>query len=200
MVVDPDEPSLGRIAAELNTRYGDHYTVLTEHTGRGAVRRLEELADSGGEVALILAEQWLPDITGTELLAQAHALHPSARRGLLIEWGDRSALPEMKQAWSLGRIDYFLGKPVSVPDERFHRGVTEFLDEWWTARGTGFELIRVIGEERSTRCHEIRDILSRLDMPCGFYPAESAEGQAALAQADAAGGPLPVVVLRDGQA
>ena len=41
----------------------------------------------GGEVALVLAEQWMPDTTGAELLARVRGLHPTAQRSLLIEWG-----------------------------------------------------------------------------------------------------------------
>jgi hypothetical protein len=36
---------------------------------------------------------------------------------------------------ALGHIDYYVPKPVYAPDERFHRTITEFLDEWWRLRG-----------------------------------------------------------------
>ena len=147
--MDGDETHRGRIVEELQSRYGIHYTILAEGSAKAALRCLGQLATAGDDVALVLAEHWLPDFTGTELLARVRELHPRARRGLLIEWGERTALPAAKQAWALGRIDYFVGKPVTSPDERFHRAVTEFLDEWWTARGTGFELVRVIGDQLS---------------------------------------------------
>jgi hypothetical protein len=38
----------------------------------------------------VLADQWLPEATGTEFLARARQLHPAARRVLLITWGDQA--------------------------------------------------------------------------------------------------------------
>jgi thioredoxin reductase (NADPH) len=96
---------------------------------------------------------------------------------LLIQWGDRSTAAPILRASALGHIDYYLPKPVYAPDERFHRTVTEFLDEWWPLRGQWFEVIRVVGQERSARSHEIRDVLHRNALPVGFYAADSTEGR-----------------------
>ena len=109
-------------------------------------------------------------------------------RGLLINWGDdRSRERPIMNAVVLGYVDYYLAKPVHSPDERFHRGVTEFLDEWWRLRGGWFEMVRVIGADRSARSHEVRDLLTRNDIPYGFYTSDSEEGRDALAGAGAAG-------------
>ena len=40
---------------------------------------------------LVLADQWMPGQTGAEFLAQVRDLYPTARRVLLIAWGDQSA-------------------------------------------------------------------------------------------------------------
>ena len=138
-------------------------------------------------------------MTGAQFLVAAHEIHRGARRGLLINWGeDRSAPQPIMQACALGHADYYLAKPVHSPDERFHRSVTEFLDEWWRLRGGGFEMVSVIGDERSARSHEIRDLLSRNDIPYGFYASESNEGRAALARVGASGERRPVIISFDG--
>ncbi len=85
------------------------------------------------------------------------------------------------------------------PDERFHRGVTEFLDEWWRLRGGWFEMVRVVGDDRSARSHEVRDLLSRNDIPYGFYASDSPEGRDVLAAAGVGADRLPVIVLSDGR-
>jgi thioredoxin reductase (NADPH) len=150
-------------------------------------------------VALILADQWMPDMSGVELLAAAHRIVRTARRGLLIQWGDRSTAGPILRASALGHIDYYVPKPVYAPDERFHRTVTEFLDDWWRLRGQWFEVVRVVGDKRSARSLEIRDILHRNALPLGFYAADSTEGQAILKEVGAIGAQLPVVVLYNGR-
>jgi thioredoxin reductase (NADPH) len=49
-----------------------------------------DLKAAGEEVALILADQWMPDISGGEFLARASQLFPTAKRAVLVEWGDRT--------------------------------------------------------------------------------------------------------------
>jgi hypothetical protein len=103
--------------------------------------------------------------------------------------------PAILQPAALGRIDHYVAKPVFAPDERFHRAITEFLDEWWRVRGQWFEVFRIVGDERSTRSHELRD-LYRNGLPFGFYPVKSDRGRAVLEEVGAAEAPLPVVVPR----
>jgi thioredoxin reductase (NADPH) len=136
-------------------------------------------------------------MSGVELLAAAHRINRTARRGLLIQWGDRSTAGPILRASALGHIDYYLPKPVYVPDERFHRTVTEFLDEWWRLRGRWLEVVRVVGEERSARSHEIRDVLHRNALPVGFYSADSTQGRQ-FSRRLVVGAQLPVVIPFNG--
>jgi thioredoxin reductase (NADPH) len=82
-------------------------------------------------VPLVLADQWMPGRTGAQFLARVRDLYPTARRGLLISWGDQSAMAAIVEAAALGQIDFYLPKPVWSPDEQFHRRITESLGEWW---------------------------------------------------------------------
>ncbi|HEX5614983.1 MAG TPA: FAD-dependent oxidoreductase [Acidimicrobiia bacterium] len=199
LVVDDDATSRELVGRELATRYSADYSVLVEESAVVALQRLRELADAGVEVAVILADQWMPEMTGPEFLVAAHQIHRGARRGLLINWGeDRSAPGPIMRACALRQADYYLAKPVHAPDERFHRSMTEHLDEWWRLRGGGFEMVRVIGDERSARAHEIRDVLSRNDIPYGFYACDSPEGKRELERVGASDERRPVVISHDG--
>jgi thioredoxin reductase (NADPH) len=102
------------------------------------------------------------------------------------------------EAATLGQMDFFLPKPTWTPDEQFHRAVTEALEGWWRQQGRRFEAVTVIGEDPSARAHEIRDVLTRTSVPFGFYPRDSAEGQAALERLGVAEASGPVVALYDG--
>jgi thioredoxin reductase (NADPH) len=200
VVVDDEDTSRAALARALTTRYGTDYSLLVESSPVVALQSLRNLGAAGEEVAVILANQEMAEMPGATFLPAAHEIHPRARRGLLVPpTQNLVARKATAQACALGHADYFLIKPVQTPDERFHRAVTEFLDEWWRARGSTFELIRVVGEERSARFHELRDLLQRHDVPYGFYASESAAGRAALAQTKAGAARLPVLIMLDGR-
>jgi CheY-like chemotaxis protein len=125
-----DSRTCDRVEAELRKRYGADYQVLTTGSVLEALDVLGHLRDDQRQVSLVLADQWLPKATGTELLARVRHLHPAARRVLLITWGDQASAEPMLRATVLGDIDGYVVKPGTPPDEHFHRFVTEQLDEW----------------------------------------------------------------------
>jgi CheY-like chemotaxis protein len=98
VVVDDEDASLRLLVSELESRYGAHYRIVSGRSAEEALVRLAELRAEGASVPVILADQWLPDSTGIELLAHARNIHPAARRGLLISWGDRSAAEPILEA------------------------------------------------------------------------------------------------------
>jgi len=180
VVVDGESASLHALTAELESRYGVHYQVVSGSSAEVALARLAELKAAGAEVPLVLADEWLPGMTGTQLLARVREYFPTARRALLIYWRDRSKAAPFLEAAARGWVDFYLAKPGWSPDEQFHRVVTGSLEEWWRERGVRGEAVTVIGDDPSARVHEIRDVLARNSVPFGFYPSDSQEGRAAL--------------------
>ena len=86
------------------------------------------MTEAGEHVALVLAAQWMDEMTGTELLSRVPATHPSAKRGLLIDWGswgDAGTANAIFEAMALNRIDYYVLRPEADSDELFHRTVTD---------------------------------------------------------------------------
>jgi thioredoxin reductase (NADPH) len=199
MLVDDDEQDLNSISRELHKRYGTDYDIICEKSAQAALYRLEALNAADAQVAVILADLWMPEMTGVEFLNQAHELHPQAKRTLLIEWGDSASTEPILQAATLGWIDLYAVKPLTMPDERFHRHITEQLDEWSRRNQQGAETVQVVGEQWSPRSHEFRDILDRFGIPFGFYDVNSEKGQALLKQAGQPNGPFPVVIMYTGQ-
>ena len=180
VVVDDEDASLQLLARELEGRYGEHYRIMSSGSPEEAQAGLERLRGDGADVPLVLADQWMPGTTGAQFLARVRQVYPTARRGLLISWGDQSALAAIVEAAALGQIDFYLPKPVWSPDEQFHRAITESLEQWWRQQGGQFAAVTVIGNEPSARVHELRDLLARNSVPFGFQRADSAEGGAAL--------------------
>jgi thioredoxin reductase (NADPH) len=192
-------PTRGLIEAELRKRYGTDYLIMVTGSAEEALEVLGQLRDDQRQVSLVLADQWLPGATGTELLARVRQLHPAARRALLISWGDQPSMEAVVEATVLGDLDAFVVKPGTPPDERFHQAITEQLGEWGRTNLSALEVVRVVGETWAPRSHELRELLGRNGVPFGFYPADGPDGQRLLEEAGAAGRALPVVVMFDGR-
>jgi thioredoxin reductase (NADPH) len=201
LAIDHDPDDLARIAEELTRRFGSDYRVLCAGTGNEAEVALGELRAERAEVAVVLADQWLPDTTGTDLLTHTRDVHPEAKRGLLIRWGDwahRATADAVLRAMALGRIDCYVLKPWCSPDELFHRTVAELVHEWSRSRPSGGGPITVVGQRHSPRTSEVRSLLTRNGVPHRFRLADSGEGRAILAGLPQGIG-LPLVVGLDGQ-
>jgi thioredoxin reductase (NADPH) len=199
MAVDDEAVALRALEGELGKRYGVDYQVVCAATPEVGLRRLEQLKDDGGRLALVLADQWMPSMTGVEFLGHVRRLHPRAQRVVLINWGDRSTAGPILQASALGQIDDWTAKPWGPGDEFFHQAISGFLNEWARLHRPRFEAFRVVGEQWAPRSHEIRDLLSRNSIPFGFYPVDSEQGRALVERVGRTGEQLPVVVLFDGR-
>ncbi len=135
LAVDDDGDVLEALRQALGKRYGADYQILTERSPAEGLGVLERLRSQDVSVAVVIADQWMPQLTGVEFLAHAHQLHPSARRMLLIGVLDRSVNEPMSQAMALGRIDGWLWKPWEPAEEHLYLPVSEQLSEWIRATG-----------------------------------------------------------------
>jgi thioredoxin reductase (NADPH) len=200
VVVDGADASLQALTRELESRYGSHYQVVSSSTAEVTLSRLADLKAAGAEVPLVLADQRLPGMGGTQLLARVRHFFPTARRGLLIFWRDMSQTAPFLKAAALGELEFYVVKPASSPDERFHRVITESLEMWWReqTRQSGRAMMTVIGDDLSARVHELRDLLSRSSVPFDFLPSDSPEGRAALRRLGVSEPDGPVLSLDTG--
>ena len=192
VAVDDDPSALARITGELRRRYDCDYTVVCESSPLAA---LESLRDPGDAVAVVLAAQWMADMTGTELLAHVGELQPQAKRGLLVEWGawgDPATAEAIRGAMARGEMDYYVLKPWRSPDELFHRMLGEFIHEWSRTQGASPKEIVVVADPWTPRTHEVTMLLARNGVPHVFHRSDSPEGRDLLARTgtDTAGGPV----------
>ena len=132
-----------------------------------------------------------------EFLASAHALHPSAKRVLLVDRDYTSTSPAV-QAMTLGRADYHIVRPWA-DEERMYRTMSECLSSWTSEQEPNFEEFRIVAAEGDGRVVGLRDVMTRFSMPFGFYPVESAAGRRLLDEAGVDAARLPVVIRYDGQ-
>jgi thioredoxin reductase (NADPH) len=123
VIVDDRPHGLGALRDALERRYAADYQILANTS---AVRALDDLAIAkvrGDEVALVIADQWMPEMTGKELLERAHALHPGAQRALLVGWGDTRANETILQGCARGQLDNFILKPWSPPEVHLYPAI-----------------------------------------------------------------------------
>jgi thioredoxin reductase (NADPH) len=201
-VVGSDPSTVAYVATALERRYDRDYRVDYELSGADALARLESMQKQGERVALVLAEPWMPELSGVELLSRVGDLHPGAGRALLIEWGDwgdEATADAIREAIAVGQIDYYVLKPWKSPDEQFHHTIAEFLQEWATADTSAPYEVTLVADAWSARSSELRSLLSRNGVPHVFHPSDSPTGQRLVREVDLEGASEPVVILLGGR-
>ena len=202
LAVDDDPDVIDLIGGELEDRYGRSYRVLTARAVSTALDLLARLHESGERLALVLTDQWLPDGTGSDLLAQVRDLFPHSHRLLLITWGDwavdTTAHP-LRRGIGLGLIDYYVLKPWRCGDELFHRTVTEFLHEWAGTDASLSSELTIVADDGNARASELRSLLNRNRVPYVSHTSTSEPGARILADVRESADRGPVVVQRNGR-
>ena len=183
---------------ELSKRYGADYQIVVCDQPAELAARMQDLLAAGLPVALVIGEVGAEDPDGIAMLAAVRVIDPTALRVAAVGWGDWESMRSIFRAVALGKIDHWVTSPVQAPAEEFHRSIAEFLMEWSSQRGGGFEAAQVIGKRWSARSQELRDLFSRHRVPAGFYDATSERARQMLNVHGLESPELPVVVLQFG--
>ena len=181
---------------EMSKRYSADYQIVACGQPAELAARMRDLRAAGLPVALVIGGVGAHDPDGIEALAAVRDIDPAALRVAAVGWGDWQSVRSVFNAVTLGTLDHWVTCPAQAPAEEFHRSITEFLREWGSQRGGGFEAAQVIGEQWSARSQELRDLFSRHRVPAGFYDAASGHGRQMLCDLGLESADLPVVVLR----
>jgi thioredoxin reductase (NADPH) len=200
VAVDDDPTAMGHISTELERRYANDYEIVFEGSATSAIAKLEAIQRAGTRVALVLADVWMPELSGAEFLARVAELHPDAKRALLISWGEWDDAPtaaEIRAAISCGSADYYVLKPWKAPDEFFHKTVTEYLNEWMRGDLEVPQDLTLIADPNEQRTREIRSLLTRNGVPHAFFSNISPEGTKTLGEYEQSAQTKPVVVVRN---
>ena len=197
LLVSSDLSVLSALEADLARRFGNDTRIRAIEGPVRGLARLTTLAEREEPVAILIADQQMPEMSGVEFLTRAHTLHPMAKRVLLVERDYTSANP-IVPAMALGQIDYHLVKPW-FPERGLYPAVSEFLASWAETGSEDFTLFRIVAGENSERAHEIRDLLNRFNMPFEFHASDSEEGSALLREHGRARDTAPVVIRHDGR-
>ena len=186
VVVDSNAEELARTEEELKRRYAEDYRIIGKRSTTSALVTLKQMSEAGESVAVILAEQWMPDLAGADFLDRVRKHHPDAKRALLVKWrawAHPDTAKAILRAMALGSIDYYVLKPWRKGDDLFHRMISEFLHEWSRLNRVDSKEIRIVANQWSRRGHEIRDAFARSGVPYAFTTTDCDDGRRLLEEA-----------------
>ncbi|HJT63288.1 MAG TPA: FAD-dependent oxidoreductase [Candidatus Limnocylindria bacterium] len=200
VTVDDDVPVLRAIERDLRTRYAKDYRILAAPSGAEALEAVRELTVRGDPVALFVVDQRMANMTGIEFLTEAIDLQPDARRVLLTAYADTDvAIRAINEI----RLDQYLLKPWDPPEERLYPVLDDLLADWAAGYRPPFVGLRLIAGRWAAKGHEIRDYLTRNQVPYHWLdPTTDEEGRRVAVSAGVAETEIdpavPIVVLEDG--
>lgn len=154
-----------------------------------ALAALTSMRDQREDVSIILVDFRLDEMTGLELLEQAHVQHPDARHG--------GASEAIHRAKALGQLDFSVARPWDSPEESRYPQISDAVAAWWRDNWQGFERVKIIGHQWSHRSYQLRDLGTRNAVPYGFYSMDSDEGRRLIKQFGIDVSRLPVLILSD---
>ncbi|MDA0159519.1 FAD-dependent oxidoreductase [Solirubrobacter ginsenosidimutans] len=197
IVAVDDEPAvLAAVARDLRRQFGERYRIVRATSGAEALDALKELVTRGEQVALLVADQRMPGMAGTEYLVEARKLVPDAKRVLLTAYADTEAAI---QAINEVDLDYYLLKPWDPPEEQLYPVVEDLLTTWEAGAALESGGVRVIGHRFSRDSHDLRDFLARNRVPMRWLDVErDAEARELLTMTGVEKEGLPVALLEDG--
>jgi thioredoxin reductase (NADPH) len=157
LIVDDDPQVLAAVRRDLRSRYREHYTVMSAASGQEALAAARELKSRGDSLAMLISDQRMPGMLGSEVLAKSREIYPVARRVLLTAYSDvEAAIKAINEA----HLDYYLSKPWDPPEERLFPVVDDLLDAWQAEYLPEAKGLRLVGDQWSPRSHAIKDFLA----------------------------------------
>ena len=194
--VDDDPQVLNAVERDLRRHYQNDYRVVKATSGAEALEAVKQLKQRDVPLALFLVDQRMPEINGTQFLAEAIKYYPEARKVLLTAYADtEAAIASINQ---IG-LDYYLMKPWDPPDQNLYPILDDLLSDWQATVPVPYEGIRVAGTLWSSTSHAVKDFLSRNRIP---YLWQDIEYNAQARQLVESVAPdkrrLPVVFFPDG--
>src|SRR6202034_1208231 len=184
-----DDPGVSRaVARDLRRRYGEQHRIVRAESGDSALDALRQMKLRGDQVAVILADYRMPQMSGIEFLERAMDVYPFAKRVLLTAYADTNAAID---AINVVDLDYYLLKPWDPPEEKLSPPVDELLSAWRRDDRKPVRVTKMVGHRWSGPSTALRDFLARNEVPYRWYSSDEPEGQRLVAAARARGPGLP---------
>src|SRR5438094_9121671 len=117
LIIDDDSDVLRAVERDLRSKYGADYRVIGSDSPEGALTLLKQLKVRNDSVALLLADQRMPQMDGVTFLREAMQIFPDAKRVLLTAYADtNAAIGAINEA----NIHNFFMKLWHSPSDKLH--------------------------------------------------------------------------------
>ena len=196
LTLDDEVQVLNAIERDLRTHYGRDYRIVKATSPSLALEALEQLKKRNDQVALLLVDQRMPEMEGTEFLRQAMQLYPEAKKVLLTAYADTGAA--ITAINDIG-LDHYLMKPWSPPAQNLYPVLDDLLEDWLASVPVPYDGIRVAGTLWSATSHRVKEFLARSQIPYRWLDIErDSETRTLVESLDEREGRLPVIFFPDG--
>ncbi|MGD2053383.1 MAG: FAD-dependent oxidoreductase [Gammaproteobacteria bacterium] len=196
MSIDDEPHVLNAIARDLQAHYLKDYRIVKASSGEEALDAVREFKKRNDLIALFLADQRMPGLSGTEFLEEAMKLYPEAKKVLLTAYADTDAAISSINALGL---DYYLMKPWDPPEERLYPVLDDLLSDWLASVPVPYDGIRVAGTQWSANSHYVKDFLARCQIPYQWLDIERDNEARELVESASEQRPrLPMLFFPDG--
>ena len=172
LTVDDDSQVVRAIERDLRQKYGKRFSILKAESGQEALKLVKKLKLRNEILALLLADQRMPQMTGVSLIEEVINIFPEAKRVLLTAYADTEAAIE---SINKAKIDYYLMKPWDPPEEHLYPILDDLLDDWWALAKPPFEGIRIVGLRWSPKSYDVKHFLARSGIPYQWLDMEASE-------------------------
>lgn len=196
MTIDDEPHVLNAIERDLRGRYHNEYRILKAGSGSEALETTRQLKQRNDPISLFLVDQRMPGMSGIEFLEKAIELYPRARKVLLTAYADTDAA--IASINKVG-LDHYLMKPWDPPDRHMYPVLDDLLSDWSATVPVPYDGIRVAGTQWSVGSHNVKDFLTRNQIPYQWLDIErDPEAKAMVDTVGKKGSGLPVVFFPDG--
>ena len=194
--VDDEEQVCDAVERDLVRHYRQNYRIIKASSGAEGLDTVQRLKQRNDTIALFLVDQRMPNMSGTEFLAEALKVYPEARKVLLTAYADTEAAIS---AINTVGLDHYLMKPWTPAEENLYPVLDDLISDWEATATLPYDGIRVAGTLWSASSHSIKDFLARSQIPYQFLDIErDAEAKSLVEQANESTHRLPVVFFPEG--
>lgn len=197
MILDDEPQVLNAVERDLRQHYRREYRIVKSTNGHEALDALKKLKQRNDPVALFLVDQRMPNMSGTDFLAEATKLYPQAKKVLLTAYADTQAA--ISSINDIG-LDYYLMKPWDPPEQNLYPVLDDLLSDWIAVVPVPYDGIRVAGTLWSANSHTVKDFLARNQIPYQWLDIElNTEAKNMVDAVSDGQHHLPVVFFPDGE-
>ena len=196
LVVDDDPQVLAAVRRDLRSRYREHYMIVSATSGQEALTAARELKSRGDSLAMIISDQRMPGMLGSDVLAKSREIYPLARRVLLTAYSDiEAAIRAINEA----HLDHYLSKPWDPPEECLYPVIDDLLDAWQAESLPEAKGLRLVGHQWSPQSHAIKGFLASNLIPYRWLDVlRDPDARALLDAAGVCDEELPALFFDDG--